>query len=103
LEINNEVVLDVLKSIEKRFDKIPNVGHLQVWLQRLTIKTDKNKKYTEKLCQKVIDEDTVIWNISWLKPQSIIDVFTNNAIINKNKIDKMQQVINPNEITIFEY
>ena len=37
LEVNSETVIEILKSIEKRFDKIPNVGHLQVWLQRLTI------------------------------------------------------------------
>jgi hypothetical protein len=104
LEVNNEVVTEILKSIEKRFDKIPNVGNLQVWLQRLTIKTDRNKNYTEKLCQKVINKDTEIWNISWLDNQTTIkDVFTNNAIINEEKIEKMPQIIEPDEIKVFGY
>jgi hypothetical protein len=104
LEVNNEVVTEILKSIEKRFDKIPNVGHLQVWLQRLTIKTDRNKNYTEKLCQKVIYKDTEIWNISWLDNQTTIkDVFANNAIINEEKIEEMPQIIEPDEIKVFGY
>jgi len=103
LEVNSETVIEILKSIEKRFDKIPNVGHLQVWLQRLTIKTDRNKDYTEKLCQKVIDKDTDIWNIDWLNNQSIKDTFSNTSIINEDKIEEMQQVIDPDEISIFGY
>jgi hypothetical protein len=103
LEVNAETVIEILKSIEKKFDKIPNVGHLQVWLQRLTIKMDRTKKYTEKLCQKVIDKDIDIWHIDWLKDQTIKDVFINNAIINENKIEEMKQTIEPDEIKVFRY
>ena len=102
LEINNETVKEILKSIENKFNIIPNVGHLQVWLQRLTIKTDKNKDYPEKLCQKVMDKDVDIWNISWLN-QAVKYIFENNTVINEDKIEKMQQVIDPNEIAIFGY
>jgi len=103
LEVNSETVREILKSIENKFDKIPNVGHLQVWLQRLTIKTDRNKNYSEKLCQKVIDNETDIWNIGWLNNQTIKDAFTHNSIISEDKIQEMQQVIEPNEINIFGY
>ncbi len=103
LEVNSEIVKEILESIEKRFDKIPNVGHLQVWLQRLTIKADRNKNYTEKLCQKVIDKNTDIWNIGWLNNQTIKDTFLNVPIINEDKIEEMQQVIELDEISIFGY
>lgn len=103
LELRTETIVEILKSIENKFDKIPNVGHLQIWLQRLTIKTDRNKQYTEKLCQKVIKSNTDIWNMSWLNNQTIKDVILNNPIINEQKIDEMEQVIEPNEIKIFGY
>ena len=102
LEINSETVIEVLNSIEKKFDKIPNVGHLQVWLQRLTIKTDKYKMYNEKLCKKVIDKNVNIWNINWLSSE-IKNVFTNNNIINEEKIEEMKQIIEPCEINAFGY
>lgn len=103
LEINIENVQNILSSIEKKFDKIPNVGHLQVWLQRLTIKSNRNKEYSETLCQKVIDNNTDIWNVDWITKQQIKDIFLNVPIINENKIERMEQVIEPNEISIFGY
>ena len=103
LEVNIDIVIEILKSIENKFDKIPNVGHLQVWLQRLTIKTNRDKNYTEKLCQKVLDNNTDIWNIGWLNNQTIKDEFINHLIVNEDKIEEMQQVIEPDEIKVFGY
>jgi len=103
IEVNAETRQGILNSIEKKFDKIPNVGHLQVWLQRLTLKTDNPTFYSEKLCQIVTDKHFGIWNIEWLNHQTIKDIFTNNSIVNKEKIDQMQQVIEPEEVTIFGY
>ena len=103
LEINELTKTEILTSIENKFDKIPNVGHLQIWLQRLTIKENRNKNYTEKLCQKVINNNTDIWNISWINNQQIKDIITNNSIIDEQKIVEMEQVIEPNEISVFGY
>jgi hypothetical protein len=103
LEINNETITEIFKSIEKKFDKMPNIGHLQVWLQRLTIKSDRNKSYSEKLCQKVIDNEINIWNIDWITNQSVKDIFTDTSIINEDKIEEMQQIIEPDEVVVFKY
>lgn len=103
LELQVKTTEEILKSIENKFDRIPNVGHLQIWLQRLTIKIDRNKNYTEKLCKKVTNNDTELWNSSWLNNQSLKDIIINNPIIDEQKIDEMEQVIEPNEIKIFGY
>ena len=103
LEIKNETVTEILNSIENKFDKIPNVGHLQIWLQRLTIKSDRNKIYTETLCKKVIDNNTNIWNLSWLTNQTIKDDILNNPIIDEENINEIEQVIEPSEVKIFGY
>lgn len=103
LEIDNKKVTDIFTSIERKFDKIPNVGHLQVWLQRLTIKSNRNKIYNEDLCKKVTNNDTVIWNDDWITNQSVKKIFRNVPIIDENKIEYMEEVIEPNEISIFGY
>lgn len=103
LEIKNETVNEILNSIENKFDKIPNVGHLQIWLQRLTIKSDRNKNYTEMLCKKVVDSNTNIWNLSWLTNQTLKDDILNNPIIDEENINEIEQVIEPNEVKIFGY
>ena len=69
----------------------------------MTIKADRDKEYPETLCQKVINIDTAIWNIDWLNHQNIKDLFINTSIINDTEIDEMQQIIEPNEISVFGY
>lgn len=103
LEIEKNTVDKILNSIEKKFDKIPNVGHLQVWLQRLTIKTDRDKTYTEKLCQKITEQNLKIWNFDWLSNATTISIIKNNSIIDEQKIEDMKQVIEPYEIKVFRY
>jgi hypothetical protein len=102
LEVKKEIVNEIINAIENKFKKIPNVGHLQVWLQRLTLKIDENKEYEEKLCKKVIDETTKIWNIDWLN-KPLKTIFENNSIVDKQKIEEMPQIIEPKETKIFEY
>lgn len=103
LEVNSETVQQILKSIELKFDKLPNVGHLQVWLQRLTINQERDKSYPEKLCQKVIDSDTKIWNFDWITHSGLKDIIENNPIIDEDKINEMENIIEPNEVKIFGY
>lgn len=103
LEIDKLTVDKIFNSIENKFDKIPNVGHLQVWLQRLTIKTDRDKIYTEKLCQKISKQDLKIWNLDWLSSQKTKKILEENTIIDEQKIEDMKEVIEPAEIKIFGY
>lgn len=103
LEIDKNVVDSILNSIENKFDKIPNVGHLQVWLQRLTLKTDRTETYTEELCKKVSEENLRIWNIDWVSEQSIKNIFQNVSIIDTNNIEELEPIIEPSEIKVFGY
>ncbi len=36
---------EILNNICKKFEKIPNTGHLQIWLQRITLKNDRQRIY----------------------------------------------------------
>ncbi len=103
LEVKVETKKEILEAIEEKFKKIPNVGHLQVWLQRLTIKQDRNKEYTETLCKKVINNNTNIWNVDWLIDAELKNIFINTPIINELAIEEMKPVIEPNEVSIFGY
>jgi hypothetical protein len=100
LEIDNKIKEEILFSIKNKFKKIPNVGHLQIWLQRLTIKIDQNKDYDEKLCKKIFDDTIQIWNIDWLN-ENIKGIFINTSVIDKQKIEDMPQIIAPKEVKIF--
>lgn len=100
LETDKKVVKEILESIERKFDKIPNVGHLQIWLQRLTLKTEPEKDYEDPLCKKVVDSDAQIWNIGWVSAK-IKNDFVNHSIVDEKKIEDMTEIIEPNEIKTF--
>lgn len=91
----------IIDSIESKFKSIPNVGHLLVWLQRLTLKINPDKSYAESLCRKVIDENTIVWNNEWLNPEikRIIDL---TPIVDSDFIAQMEQIIPPKEVQLFE-
>jgi len=91
----------IIQRIQTRFNKLPNTGHLQIWLQRLTIKIDDSIKYEEKLCKKVDSHDVVLFCSEWLK-----DDFKNSindcVIIDRDKIDKLDSIIGTKEVALFK-
>ncbi len=100
LETDREIVNFIYKAILARFATIPNVGFLQVWLQRLTIKDRPELKFDEKLCQKVVNENIEIWDLSWL-PEAQQQELQKISIIDKTKIKDMPFIPSPEEIKIF--
>ncbi|WP_296685858.1 RNA-directed DNA polymerase [Flavobacterium sp.] len=90
----------ILESIMAKFEKIPNTGHIKIWLQRLTIKIDRAKVYEENLCRKVNDQTIQIWDSSWLNARfkTLID---NTPIIDEQVIQNIDVVINPFEVQLF--
>ena len=101
--IENVKIQDkILKSITNKFDKIPNTGHIQIWLQRVTIKIDRRKEYKETLCNKVNNPKLAIWNSNWLS-MNLKAIITEEAIIDEKIITKIDKIIKRDEIKIFDY
>lgn len=100
LQENDEIRKETIKRIKKRFNKIPNTGYLDIWLQRMAIKLGAEITFKEKLCEKVENDKTVIWNSEWLddKLKNIIDTY---SIIDSNEVDKLDHVINRSEVELF--
>lgn len=92
---------EILGSIIKRFDKIPNTGHLQIWLQRITLKIDDTIPYDEKLCKKIDDAKFPIWNSDWLS-KDFKKLITNEDIVDRVALSEMDEVIATKEVELFE-
>lgn len=96
-----EVQQRILDAILKKFDKIPNTGHIKLWLQRITIKIDRNKKYDEPLCGKVNDITIKIWNSDWLNAD-FQKLIMETSIIDEKIIEKIDKVIDSKEVELFK-
>lgn len=98
---DDEKKKDILRKVIFKFSKIPNTEHLDLWLQRISLKLDENITYSGNLCKKVIDDDIQIWNNDWLN-QSLNDLIKNANIINKKAIKNLDIVIKNKEVALFE-
>lgn len=102
-ETDVEVVKNTYNRILDKFQGLPNVGYLEIWLQRLTIKYDRSKNYQEGICQYAADakrQNPTIWNISWLK-KDVQKIFIANPIVNEDEINNLSEVIEYKEIETF--
>lgn len=92
---------EILSLIYKRFEKIPNTGHIKIWLQRITIKLDRQKQYSEKLCEKINDPGLQIWNSNWIE-NNLKTVIETTAIVDEVVITNIDVVIASEEIELFK-
>lgn len=92
---------EMLSLINQKFEKLPNTGHLKIWLQRITIKLNKLKNYDEDLCKKVNDINIQLWNSDWIEP-NLKTLIETTPIINETIINDIDEVISSEEVQLFK-
>ena len=101
LETSKDGVLEMVEKIREKFAAVPNVGHLDVWMHRLTYKWDAEIQYEEPLCGVVLGKlNDAIWNVSWLK-EDLQRLIKETSIIDKKRLEKVDLVIQPEEVEVF--
>lgn len=98
--MSDDEISKVSKLIVNKFNKIPNTGHLELWLQRAIYSHSPNKIFDEKLCRKIADESVKLWNSEWLNDEisSLIDGY---MFIDKSELQNMDAVVSEKEIKVF--
>jgi hypothetical protein len=91
----------VVAKLLNRFDKIPNTGYLQIWLQRITLTLEKSFPYDETLCKKVINDQVEIWNSEWLK-NGLKKMINTISIIDQQVIETLPEIIDSKEVELFK-
>ena len=91
----------IIEKIRKRFTKLPNTEHLDLWMQRITLKIERDFSYQGKLCKKVAGNNIEIWCSDWLK-DDLKTIISSSVIIDQEEIEKMKPVIESEEVAIFQ-
>jgi hypothetical protein len=94
---DNSLKLQLAEKIKNKFKEVPNSSFIMIWFQRLNLKINKTETYEEPLCQKVLDKEIEIWNISWLNDK-LKKVFDKNPIIKSEVVKKTKEKITKKEI-----
>lgn len=93
----------IAKNICAKFSRLPNIGYLQLWMQRITVKMKTSMNYSESLCALVEKQiDVQIWNNDWLRKDLIKD-FPQKSICANLNISRLTPKISINEVSIFDY
>ena len=92
---------DVIKKIYQKLSQLPNAGHMEIWLQRISHAFAPRLAYTEKLCQLVKGKPGDVWNSSWITNKKLKTALDPSKIVNKAKLGSLKPVVNPSEIALF--
>lgn len=95
----------IIVSVREKLERLPNIGMIQVWLQRMTYQADIEDiwcPYDELLCKLAMDGDVKLWNFDWLLDKLCAD-FPYQTIVNQAELDKLTPVISQEEVDYFYY
>lgn len=96
----NEEREKIIDLIVKKFEDLPNTGLMEIWLQRITLPTIRDKEYSETLCKKINNSDTELWNSEWLN-ENIKNIIKTTSIIDEEVIEGLNLVIGMEEVDLF--
>lgn len=92
-----------LKSILKKFKRLPNTGHMEIWLQRVSLPISKDIKFDESICKLVADEKVALWNNDWITSSELKKALDPSKVVKKAKRDKLKPTIQAGEVDLFAY
>lgn len=98
---NTRVKGQIIKKIKMKFSKIPNTGHMEIWLQRVTYPFDSSITYGEELCKLVAFNKANIWNNDWIGSPNLKSAINPKKIILKSKLQSITPVIQSQEVDLF--
>ena len=90
-----------VERIRRKVAQVPNNGHLEVWLQRITYPIDPALDYQEKLCALVKGEKPELWNSSWISDAKLKRTVDLCNVIKKRRLNALEPVVLPEEFSLF--
>ena len=89
------------KKVVNKFSKIPNTGHIEIWLQRASIAEFDNIEYPNPLCQLVSGNKASIWESNWIASNELQKIIEESTVVDKPKLDDIKPVIEAKEFELF--
>lgn len=92
---------DYIHKILKRFEKIPNTGYMEIWLQRIYLHPKHKVTFREALCKLVNGNSVEIWNSDWISSKKLKSVINSEKIIDRKAMQELAPVMPAQEIELF--
>jgi len=99
---SSEERAQIVNDIYAKFQRFPNIGEIQIWMQHITFKSPKPITYTEDICKIVNNEAGVkLWNNDWVD-DAYKKAFPQYEICTTWIRDSFTPVIEIDEVSLFD-
>lgn len=92
---------ELCKKIMRKIKLLPNSGLLEIWLQRILIKSKYSNDYAEKLCLLAGGKGIELFNNEWLPTKKLKELGKQN-MVDEAIIKSLDEVISKKEIELFK-
>lgn len=94
--------IDLWYQVYKKMQLIPNNGHQEIWLQRVTRAKGVGLKLdsSEPICQIVNGEDAKLWNNDWINSPDLLAALDVSKIV-IGRPEELEAVPDPTELSLF--
>lgn len=93
--------VDTIQKIHAKLSQLPNTGHMETWLQRISHSFVPNLGYKEALCRLVKGNSVDLWNNDWITSATLKAAIDPAKIVNKAKLRSLKPIVRPKEIKLF--
>jgi hypothetical protein len=94
--------LPIVTAILKKFERVPNCGHLHVWMQRFAVPMGIPVKLSEPICKALDEPGFLLWNSEWL-PAEYEALLKAAKFVDQKGLETLKPVIGEEEVQLFGY
>lgn len=95
--------VELIEKIHRKIGRLPNTGHMQIWLQRISYPYAPKLAFDEPICKLVARQAVNLWNCDWISSKRLLRAFSSNDIVDRSKLKKLKPVMRSGEIALFGY
>jgi RNA-directed DNA polymerase len=93
--------IKIINAVISKFRLLPNIGYLEIWIQRIVLKAGHEIHFEETICRKLNDANVSLWNSDWLNNNRLKQLINNCSIVERKIIEEMDEVIEEEEVRLF--
>ena len=91
----------LIEKIKVKFSLLPNTGHMQIWLQRISLRLSSVIDFDEPLCRLVNQENADVWNSDWITYDALKKAVDARKIVNSAVLNGLEDTVSDEEVALF--
>ncbi|MBX3408118.1 MAG: RNA-directed DNA polymerase [Phycisphaeraceae bacterium] len=95
--------LEVIRKIGQKLAQLPNTGHMEVWLQRISHPYEPEIEFSEPMCQLVRGSSVNLWNSDWIGGAKLKAAINPELVVDRRRLKVIKPIVRPAEIRVFSY